>query len=557
MEKLAEETIHQWLDPVLHTYKAEIGGGDPGFHAAISISDWVMSIRLAEDYRDRIQRALHLADSDVEGAAANTGATLYLHEVGHWKYAPFDSDGHERILAGLTAGLKAAGRPHADDNQIHTLANMFTDILVNTAHATLNPGHSARSTFQAGWKALVHVMLDCTQQMPPEGLIFLLVQQRLLCAGDSNVNQRLNTSHSTPDIQRAVERLHEVFCPGKRFVLDRECWEQQAKDFAFVMAPFLRAGKPVGCPIVGDNVFTQRCRNDPVYRRELIRRACNRPGAGDPLERCGWAERTEVLRILYEEQADAIALRAAAKEEPTLLPITHTAVQRVEPGQGFDLASIKWSASRWYPTESWQWYRRVNPLSIPSSVSSLPGLLPDLLFILDSSGSMAWNRTTDVNRAGAYDLALLALFGIYRWLCEAGIGPFLRYAGVNFSDETLTTRGWRRSEEFDVVFEVLLRHQGGETRLDPQALRSLHAAAADRFWAIMISDGELANGEEVLRTIQDLKGAGNLVTLLQLGKETAFARRLRQVGGEVRLVREPADLVGLALGATRRVWSNG
>jgi hypothetical protein len=73
----------------------------------------------------------------------------------------------------------------------------------------------------------------------------------------------------------------------------------------------------------------------------------------------------------------------------------------------------------------------------------------------------------------------------------------------------------------------------------------------------MISDGELANGEEVLRTIQDLKGAGNLVTLLQLGKETAFARRLRQVGGEVRLVREPADLVGLALGATRRVWSNG
>lgn len=569
MERVTEETIREWvdpwLDPVLHTYRAEIGGDNPGCHATISLGDWVLMIRMASDYRDRIQRTLELPECEVEMVTANTGAALYLHEVGHWKYAPFDSDGHERILAGLTAGLEAAGHLQPNADQIHRLANMFADILVNTAHATLDPEEKVRATFQAGWRALVHLVLHYTKTMAPDELIFVWVQQRLFCADDPHLAQRLQGYGPTQAIQRAVEQLIEIFCPDKRFVLDRERWEQQAKDFASVMAPFLRGesgggdeepGKPESS-LTGDNVFTQRCRHDPDYRRELIRLACDKRGVGDPLERCGWATQTEVLRVLYEEQADAIVLQAAVKEDPALLPITHTAVRRVEPGYGFDLASIKWSASRWYPPEGWQWYRKVNPLGISRPVSTLPGALPDLLFILDSSASMTWNRTTDPKRTGTYDLALLAFFGIYRWLREAGIGPFLRYAGVNFSNETLSTEGWLCSEEFDSVFEIFLQYQGGETYLAPHALRNLHEKATDRFWVIMITDGELANTQDALRAIQDLRDAGHLVTLLQLGKETAFARGFRQVGGEVHLVRRPADLVGLALDASKRVWSNG
>src|SRR3972149_6849442 len=129
----------------------------------------------------------------------------------------------------------------------------------------------------------------------------------------------------------AIDDLWDVFCPYGKFILDSGQWEEQAARFAAIFSKFLLnsikqgssgdgSGQVIDIPIVGDNIFTEKARNDPDYQKEIIQRALKR--GKNPVEIIYFPIQ-EVLQVLYENEAEEIVLKAKLSEETAQLPITY------------------------------------------------------------------------------------------------------------------------------------------------------------------------------------------------------------------------------------------
>ena len=178
------------------------------------------------------------------------------------------------------------------------------------------------------------------------------------------------------------------------------------------------------------------------------------------------------------------------------------------------------------------------------------GGIPDLCYVVDSSGSMQWNWQLG---QGPYDCLLRAIYSVERFLMETRKGPLLRYCAVNFSNTTLRTR-WCGYAELADVRRLLFRHQNGGTRLDCQVLRQVAAESMDRFLCLMVTDGQLKNAAEVAATASDLVARGNWFVLIHIGAASALVRIIREAGLPAHTITVAGQLEGLCLEYARRTW---
>jgi hypothetical protein len=90
--------------------------------------------------------------------------------------------------------------------------------------------------------------------------------------------------------------------------------------------------------------------------------------------------------------------------------------------------------------------------------------IPDLLIVLDSSGSMMWNYTakTDAGR-GPYHTALVASFAALHYAASKGVKSSI----INFSGRPDTCQ-W--TSDYHIAERTLLRYQGSGTVLPIKAI---------------------------------------------------------------------------------------
>lgn len=592
--KLTEEMVRGWIEPWhdphldseygLPSYDVAIRSMEEGFEAHISVTDWRIHIGFDPNYTSKACEKLAIRPEEGDRIGGDTAAHLYLHEVGHWRCCPFDADGHAWILQGLSEGL---GSVEVGKGMLHQLSNIFSDVMVDVFRAAQDPDSNVRQMYERAWMDTSRFIYEGKlEKVPPLGKIFISLQYRLMDGRDAGMSSAVEEMEKAVGVKKAVEGLIPVFRPrstGRLLLIDRNQWREQARKFAEIVAPFIpppkSGGDPddkkgkgkgdepsilSGIPSCTDNAFTTRFKEDPEYRDEVIRSMLQHGADADDIS---VAPLSEVLRSYYSERARQIVLKANEAGASPRLPIAHTGVRRIEAGEPISPGRIRWSASRLYHGTDLQLFEKEHPLTIARPAEQMPGRLPDLLFALDSSGSMSWRFSADPRSRsaadGPFDLALLAFFGIWHWLEASGCGPYLQYAAVNFSSRTVATKGWHSHFYSKPMWDVLLSYQGAGTKLSPAALRDLrnaHAqansetACADSFWMIMLTDGEIQNAKAVEPVLQEFMGEGNAITLIQLGKPTRFSNAMRNKGADVIMVSNPGDLVGLVLDRAKSVW---
>ena len=194
-------------------------------------------------------------------------------------------------------------------------------------------------------------------------------------------------------------------------------------------------------------------------------------------------------------------------------------------------------------------YRLSDPLEIPGNAFDPASQdVPNLLLLVDSSGSMKFNPQANGASRGKYDLVLMACWGLFRFLKERCLDESVWVNALNFSGAGAThNSGWHRACELEPVKRVLATYQGGGTTLDTSVVRSARETSPGRILALAITDGNLGNTPQALAELRLTTDAGNGLALLHIGAANAFTEGVRQLGGCVHIVADARDLVGLCL----------
>jgi len=178
---------------------------------------------------------------------------------------------------------------------------------------------------------------------------------------------------------------------------------------------------------------------------------------------------------------------------------------------------------------------------------------PDLLIVIDSSGSMTYSMTSK-RVSGPYHTALVSAFAALDLALKYG----RRVAAINFSDG-IHQCDW--TNDRSAAESVLLQYQGGGTVAPVKAIvESCRRAQAD-VMVLMVTDAEIHNWENLLDSVREMIRLGHKFFMFRIGsRERAMdeaGQSLCRAGAVVIPVASAKDLPGLVIREARRVYVGG
>ncbi|MFW9981088.1 MAG: hypothetical protein ACFFE3_04115 [Candidatus Thorarchaeota archaeon] len=176
--------------------------------------------------------------------------------------------------------------------------------------------------------------------------------------------------------------------------------------------------------------------------------------------------------------------------------------------------------------------------------------LPDMLLVIDSSGSMTWGMTSK-KISGSYHTALVAAFAAMDVALRRGS----RVAAINFSSESRSSK-WSttRSE----VERVLLSYQGEGTVVPVKKVTEACIAAESKVMILMMTDAEIANWEEFVETVRTQSLSGHKLFLFHISSKSSkkTRRALEDAGAVLYTIRSAKDLLRLVVREVRNVYGS-
>ncbi|MHA2001776.1 MAG: vWA domain-containing protein [Promethearchaeota archaeon] len=179
--------------------------------------------------------------------------------------------------------------------------------------------------------------------------------------------------------------------------------------------------------------------------------------------------------------------------------------------------------------------------------------LPDLMLVLDSSGSMGWNFNKK-SITGEYHVALMAAFAALYYVIARGS----YVSAINFS-ERFVTQSW--TNNYEKIEKVLLSYQGYGTVLPTNKMQKIAHQSDHPAIIMIISDLELENWEFTLESFQDLMKMGHKIISFFIGGDekeiqTEDFLNLRSMGARFYCVKKVKDLVGMVISEVEEHFSS-
>ncbi len=303
----------------------------------------------------------------------------------------------------------------------------------------------------------------------------------------------------------------------------------------------------------------EKDKNNGALRGEVLGYGIGR-GADEPAML--WVPHVEAVRETYERNATQTVLEFLKDDNnKKIMPsgsVIYTA-RRVEDEKNLPYARIDYGKTRFVPGEGggedmWMYEKRqLSPRAdMPENLQ--PTSFKDLLFIVDTSGSMLW--TGKALDGFEYDLAVRSVFSILKYLEYTKKAAYLNYGLIQFSSHTYFS-GWKDFNHIKELKNALIeRYEGGGTEFNPDALYLAASQKSDKFLAILISDTWIYNDTETIEAFKNVMREGNDVAILQIG---GFAKYpILQIGGSAKFTRnlEPLSVELARSGATVRLLTN-
>ena len=224
--------------------------------------------------------------------------------------------------------------------------------------------------------------------------------------------------------------------------------------------------------------------------------------------------------------------------------------------------------------DTWNLSDKIEELDVQASMASfpklLPGLttkkwnkqdvfgqvtskhLPDLLLVIDSSGSMNWHYSRR-NLTNPYHVALIGAFGAL----DVAMKRDALASVINFSGSATVVK-WTRDR---VLLEnALLAYRGGGTIFPNVQLKEL-VRLHERNWPnrkillVLITDAELANWSTTMHVIERILKAKHHVAFFHISNvKNKNLEKLGRDGAIIHQITRPQDLAGLIIAETKRIY---
>jgi hypothetical protein len=179
--------------------------------------------------------------------------------------------------------------------------------------------------------------------------------------------------------------------------------------------------------------------------------------------------------------------------------------------------------------------------------------LPDLLLVLDSSGSMEWDAFgTRRNNKSPYHLALVASFASLDYALKKGA----KIAALNFSDY-VHSQSW--TKDSNKIEKILLSYQGMGTMLPIDNIKTMCFSATRRSLIILITDFEIFNWQDAYPEILKILAMGNKFVGFFIGgnktdlKSKEF-KAMASLGAVFYVINNINDLIGLVIREIKEIY---
>jgi hypothetical protein len=176
--------------------------------------------------------------------------------------------------------------------------------------------------------------------------------------------------------------------------------------------------------------------------------------------------------------------------------------------------------------------------------------LPDLLIVLDSSGSMGWNYTATTNSArGKYHTALIASFAALHYVAKKGV----KFSVINFSNKA-DICPW--TVDYTKAEKKLLRYQGGGTHLPLKQIKIQCDKADQNVLIFLITDFGIYNWTKSKNLFSDLINQGQKIVGFFIGTKSVPKNKFKDLQDKMTFypIQKAGDLINLIIEEVKRYY---
>ena len=492
--------------------------------------------------------------------------SICQHEIEHYLMCPYDG-----IMSGM---LYAAASTHLSSSLSMFVCNLFADLVVDTSLLRRFPDltHERMRT----------IIYETSLMTSEHSTLWTLTVACHRTMWGLPIPNRVTIDEST---YAAAQQIAEI----TRESLDREDkWPKAVAKIAKVVAEWLPEDEReqdagLGSPEDSEEGVTTKTTQVPAdldavmgspleVRNGDLARKCLRKGTEEQQE-------DEMDRLASEVEQRGGSLRdleavyllaGVGPEDASWIRFWYRAKARGLIRIGVKVA--KPASILPLATQVWRLGDPVEELDIVQSIQAFPLIIPntstrkwstqdsgtagtelkscpDLLVVIDSSGSMTWAMKRG-SVSGPYHTALVSAFAAL----DYAFGKGQRVAAVNFSDGIQSCEFTTDRRE---VERVLLAYQGGGTVAPVKTIRSMCDLQHDSTLVLTITDAEVANWDQLLETVTRITRRGHRFFLFCIGRADGsnVSDAVARAGGTLIPVGSISDLPGLVIGQVSQFFT--
>ncbi|TXT56205.1 MAG: hypothetical protein BAJALOKI1v1_1970003 [Promethearchaeota archaeon] len=453
------------------------------------------------------------------------------HEISHYQIIPYDGY--------INAKLLKAAMNYVNQNYAPIVVNIFADLVIDRISYLKNPdliSWELRETYKN--------LINKGQLSSFSQLLFSLYEQvlniEIFDEKPSEVDDRLVKQISTTILQDFY---------------NEEIWEQKVQKIAYYLLNILKntftfIGAGVKCgegyskrkaPGKGEQYIkvpddVLELMDNPLENRnsdklqkdnkeelqqksEEFAKDTNYSEFGAPAQQAGILVDGDPLSIWYRGKAkNLIEIKIYEKKPGGEVPVYPEVWRIGDPIEELDVSLTLLNSPIIIPnitTRKWKYELGEGHLEEQD--------IPDLLIVLDSSGSMSWNYLAASEDArGPYHTALIAAFASLHYAAKKGV----KFSVINFSDRADIcpwTYDYRKAEK------TLLRYQGGGTELPIKAITTQCNRADKNVLVFVITDFGIYNWSSSKKTLLSLSQKGHKLVGFFIGSDSIPKKRFKDL----------------------------
>lgn len=433
------------------------------------------------------------------------------HEIQHYLLCPYDA-----VMNGM---MFAAARRHVNDATALFVCNLFADLVVDSAllkrYTRLTHSRITSNIFGSSMMGQAHSPL------------WLLIVSCYRAMWGFPLPSTVNICKET---YQAAESIALI---GRRYIDNENRWLKAVEEIAKIVAEWQpNPEEPLaGCGgtaelddaaetgVIDVPIDVDAVMGNPVEIRNSDRaRRCMSGGDDQDIEK-----EMERLAVEVEQRGgdlrdlEAVYLVAGiGSRRKKWIRFWYRA--KVRGFLRFDVRVRKLTGNVPLSIQLWRLGDPIEELDVVQSLQAFPVLvpnmstrrwlktemygdlesssLPDLLLVIDSSGSMAWSMRK-TKASGPYHVALVSAFASIDTVLRKGASV----AVVNFSDGTRECDWTKDRRSLEIA---LLAYQGGGTVAPVKQIEGACNRAGSSVMVLMITDAEVANWDQLVKSIDQL-----------------------------------------------------